>query len=111
MELTIYSLKTCDTCKKAIKALQAASHDITIVDVRADGVPIAVLEGLLAAHGPDAVVNKKSTTWRGLDDEQRARSPLTLLQANPTLLKRPVIIAGQSSHIGWGKDVQAALGV
>jgi len=29
--------------------------------------------------------------------------------AHPTLIKRPVIEANQAVHVGWAKDVQAAL--
>lgn len=108
MTLTIYALKSCDTCKKAIKALSAAGYDMTIVDVRADGVAVEDLTQWLATHGADLVVNKKSTTWRGLDEAERATDPLALLQAHPTLLKRPVIVAAETSYIGWSKDTQAA---
>lgn len=110
--LTIYALKSCDSCKKAIKALTAAGHAAAIIDVRADGVPTDVLTALLAVHGDAVLINRKSTTWRSLDEAARAESPLSLLQEHPTLMKRPVIIEGDNtSHVGWGKDVQAALGL
>ena len=111
MTITIYALKTCDSCKKAIKALSAAGHDHNIIDVRADGVAQEMLGQWLATHGADVVVNKKSTTWRGLNDAERAADPLALLKAYPTLLKRPVIIDGDKSYVGWGKEAQAAFGL
>ncbi len=107
--MRIYHLKTCDSCKKAIKALKDHSPDL--IDVRADGMPKDVLDALLAQHGPEMVVNRKSTTWRNLSDEDRARRPLDLLLENPTLMKRPVIAVDGKTYVGWGKDVQAALGV
>ncbi|MEK9926319.1 MAG: ArsC/Spx/MgsR family protein [Alphaproteobacteria bacterium] len=111
MTMTIYMLKSCDSCKKAIKALQAAGHDPVLVDVRADGVPKDHLAGWLETHGADVMINRKSTTWRGLDDAERQADPLALLMANPTLMKRPVIVADGTSYVGWSKDVQAALGL
>jgi len=102
----LYGLKTCDTCRKAIKALDGA----TFVDVRADGVPDAVLNAALAQFG-DALVNTRSTTWRGLDEAARATPPLDLLKAHPTLMKRPLIVDGDTMHLGWTKATQAALGV
>jgi len=111
MSTIIYALKTCDSCKKAIKQLSAAGHDLSVIDVRADGVPREKLAEWLAAHGADVVVNKKSTTWRNLSDDERATDPLDLLSAHPTLLKRPVTVSGETSHVGWGKDVQAHFGV
>jgi arsenate reductase len=46
-----------------------------------------------------------------LDEAARARPPLELLAEHPTLMKRPVIERDGSLHLGWAKDVQAALGV
>ena len=60
----------------------------------------------------DRLLNKASTTWRNLSDEDKAGAesdPAALLIANPTLIKRPVIEAGGEIHVGWKKDVQAAL--
>lgn len=105
--MRIYALKSCDTCKKAQKALGEAGHTPKVVDVRADGVSRAELERFHAAFG-DALVNTRSTTWRGLDDAERARNPIDLLVDHPTLMKRPVIDA-DALYLGWGKDVQAQL--
>ena len=44
-----------------------------------------------------------------LSDDERARDPLTLLAEHPTLMKRPLIDAGGTLHLGWGKDTQHAL--
>lgn len=112
--MKIHALKTCDTCKKAIKALTAAGHDPEITDVRADGIDAGALDRWIGAAGVEAVVNKRSTTWRGLTDDQRATAgtpegAATLILANPTLLKRPVIEADGAVYIGWSKDAQTAL--
>ncbi|WP_299687487.1 ArsC/Spx/MgsR family protein [uncultured Tateyamaria sp.] len=104
--MEIYGLKTCDTCRKAIKALPEARF----VDVRAEGVPDDVMAAARARFG-DALVNTRSTTWRGLSETERAGTPEALLAAHPTLMKRPLIVAGTEMHLGWTKDVQAALGV
>lgn len=103
--MTLYGLKTCDTCRKALKAL----NGVDFVDVRADGVPADVLALAHATFG-DRLVNKASTTWRGLSEDARARGPLELLRAHPSLMKRPLIVAADGTmYLGWGKDVQAAL--
>ncbi|MEL6564927.1 MAG: ArsC/Spx/MgsR family protein [Pseudomonadota bacterium] len=104
--MEIYGLRTCDTCRKAIKALPEARF----VDVRAEGVPDAVMARARAAFG-DALVNTRSTTWRGLSEADRATAPDALLAAHPTLMKRPLIVDGDAMHLGWTKAVQKALGV
>jgi len=51
MTLIVYHLKTCDTCRKAIKAMQAAGHRPELIDVRADGVPTFDLARFAKAVG------------------------------------------------------------
>ena len=102
----IYGLKNCDSCRKARKALPEADF----VDVRESGVPDDVLTRA-ETHFGEAFVNKRSTTWRGLSEEERKDAPLTLLRAHPTLMKRPLILVGDDLHLGWDKAVASALGV
>ena len=102
--MEIYGLKNCDSCRKAMKALPEAK----LCDVRADGVPEAVLAAALAEFG-EALVNTRSTTWRGLDEAARAEDPMTLLQAHPTLMKRPLIAVDKTLFLGWNSGVEQAV--
>jgi len=102
--MILYGLKTCDTCRKALKLLPQAKF----CDVRADGVPVVVLKSAYAQFG-DALLNTRSTTWRGLAEAERVGDPLDLLSKHPTLMKRPLIEINGQYHLGWGKDVQSAL--
>lgn len=103
--MQLYGLKNCDTCRKALKALPA----VDFVDVRADGVPPAVMQKAWEVFGM-ALVNTRSTTWRGLDEQERSMDPLSLLAAHPTLMKRPLIVRGDTMHLGWNKETHSALG-
>ncbi len=111
--MQVYALKNCDTCKKAIKALTEAGKDFAVTDVRADGVPSDLLADWVSALGADALVNRRSTTWRGLGEAEKAGSEgdgaVALMVQHPTLMKRPVIVDNGAVHVGWTKDVQAAL--
>lgn len=113
--MKIYHLKTCDTCRKAIKALRAAGIEPELHDVRADGLTRDKVTAMEAAVGFDALVNKKSTTWRGLDDAAKAglmrETAIDLLVEHPTLMKRPVIVRGTDYTVGWTKDVQRTYGL
>lgn len=105
-EMRIWGLKNCDTCRKAVKALEASGRAVEYVDVRADGVDAADLERFFAAFS-DALVNKRSTTWRGLSEGERAGDPVALLALHPTLMKRPVIEADGQLTLGWDAKTQA----
>lgn len=102
----MFSLKSCDTCRKALKDLRAAGLDPEVTDVRADGVSDSDLSAMWAALG-DSLVNRKSTTWRGLTEAERAGDPQALLAAHPTLIKRPVITDGTDWTVGWTAETRA----
>lgn len=87
-----------------------AFHDVEIIDVRADGVSDADRQAILTAFG-DAAMNTRSTTWRGLNEEERAKGADVLLAAHPTLMKRPVIEADGVWYQGWSAATKQALGV
>ncbi|MBV0912564.1 arsenate reductase family protein [Anianabacter salinae] len=106
--MTVYGLKTCDTCRKALAELRASGAEPGFVDVRADGLDAATLARFLDAFG-EALVNRRSTTWRGLSEAERAGDPATLLGAHPALMKRPVIDAGGRLFLGWSAETRAAV--
>lgn len=104
--MRLYGLKTCDTCRKALKSLP----DAEFVDVRAQGVPTEVLAQALERFG-DGLLNTRSTTWRGLDAAERARPVLDLMADHPTLMKRPLIDTGTEMYLGWTPRTRSALGI
>ncbi|KPP81611.1 MAG: glutaredoxin-dependent arsenate reducase ArsC [Oceanicaulis sp. HLUCCA04] len=116
MSLTVYGLKNCDTCRKAITALDEGGHKPAFVDIRAEPSVAGLIPGWITAVGEAKIINRASMTWRKLSDAQQARAddPATLaalLDEHRTLIKRPVIVSGDSVHVGWTKDVKAAFGV
>ena len=110
MNLTVLHLKNCDTCKKAIKALGEAGHSLTLIDVRQDGITPKELARIEKAVGFEALVNRSSTTWRGLDTHQKddltATKALALMAEFPTLIKRPVIDDGETITVGWNSEIE-----
>ncbi len=109
MQLDFYCLKNCDTCRKARRALEAAGHVLNVVDIRADGVPEAVLRAALKALGREAFLATRSPTWRKLDEAARGRDLVGLMLEYPVLMKRPLIIGEGHVSAGWSKEVQARL--
>ena len=113
--MKLYGLKNCDSCKKALKALQSAGQSseqlVEFIDLRATPIAAEQLQKWLDEHGDAVLVNRKSTTWRGLNDQARQQPVMALLMANPALIKRPVIVIGDNSFVGWTAEVQTALGL
>ena len=108
--MILYGIPTCDTCKKARKALEAAGHVVTFRDVRAEPLSDSEWAALLAAFD-DRLVNRTSTTWRGLSDWLKAAEADAQLRAYPTLMTRPVLREGDKMTLGWDAKAQTAWGL
>lgn len=101
---TLYGITNCDTVKRARAWLDDHGVAYSFHDFKKSGVPEAELDRWLAAPGWEALVNRRGTTWRRLDDATRASvvdtaSARAALLANPSLIKRPVV------NWGVGRDV------
>jgi len=100
---TIYHLKTCDSCRKIIKQFKAANIDFKAIDVRESPLSQQELSRFLEAFGWEALINRRSTTWRGLSENEKATAQdkaLQLLQMHPALMKRPVIESSAGLTLG-----------
>lgn len=105
--MILYGIPTCDTCKKALKALEAAGHDVTFRDIRKDPLSEVEIAQVVTEFG-SRIINKQSTTYRAFSDFLRESEPEAQIAAQPTVMKRPVIKA-ERWHLGWDADTQAAL--
>ncbi len=112
--LTVYGIRQCDTCRKALKWLEAEGVEHRFHDLRDDGLSREQVRAWLGSPLADALVNRRSTTWRGLTDQEKAaegKALEDLLLAHPTLVKRPVFErGGQVLAIGFKpEDLRAQL--
>nr|WP_109563788.1 ArsC/Spx/MgsR family protein [Jannaschia seohaensis] len=108
--MVLNGLKACDTCRKALKALQKAGKEAVLRDLREtppDAAEVARWRESLGA----GLLNTRSTTWRGLSEAERAEEPVALMVAHPALIKRPVVESGGALHLGWTPETRAALGL
>lgn len=106
--MILYGISTCDTCKKALKTLQAAGRKVTFRDVRATPLSEAEVTAMVHEFG-DRLINKQSTTYRAFNDFLKASEPEAQILSQPTVMKRPVIQDGTSWHLGWDSETEAHL--
>ncbi len=104
--MILYGISTCDTCKKAQKALAAAGHDVTFRDVRADPLTEAEIAEFITEFG-SRIINTQSTTYRGLSDWMKNSEAEQQLKEHPTLMKRPVIRHDGILTLGWDDAIAA----
>ena len=113
MALKLYGLKHCDSCKKAMKALEGAGKAFEFIDIRTNTDLDRKVPQWLEAVGAKTLVNTRSTTYRELSEDDKViangDTPGGVLINNPTLVKRPVIEDGDTVYVGWTKATEAAL--
>ncbi len=102
---TLYGIKNCDTVKKAQKYLTDKGVEFNFHDFRVEGIDEAMVNTFIQELGLDKVINKRSTTWKQLSQEQRGaldeQNAVSLCVENPTLIKRPVLKQNNTYHIGF----------
>lgn len=93
--LELYGITNCDTVKKARAWLLEQGIAHRLHDFKKSGVSSDQLRVWAQAVGQDRLLNRQGTTWRKLSPEQQASADessgaLALMQAQPSLIKRPV---------------------
>ena len=113
MALTVYGIPNCDKVRKARKWLEAEAIVHKFHNFKKQGLTVQTVQGWLAYQPLDILLNRRGTSWRKLSDTEKAITDeaqlVALMVANPSLVKRPVCVAGKTVTVGFSEDVQATL--
>jgi arsenate reductase len=110
---TLYGIPNCDTVKKA--RVWLAGHGVAheFHDYKKAGIDRARVEGWVAEHGWETVLNRAGTTFKALPDADKADlnagKAVDLMLAQPSMIKRPVLDLGGRTLVGFKPDAYAAL--
>lgn len=104
--ICMYGISNCDTVKKARAWLDGHGVAYEFVDFRKQPPSGALVATWIEALGRDRVVNRRGTTWRGLDPALQATAATdagaaAVLAAHPSAIKRPVVDTGRGLLIGF----------
>lgn len=96
--LHLFGIPSCDNVKKARAWFESKSVAYAFQDFKKNPLTHSQLQLWCKQVDWQALVNKKSTTWRNLDPATREqivdeRSACAVLLAYPSLVKRPVVWA------------------
>lgn len=109
----LYGIPNCDTVKKARRWLEEHSIDYRFHDFRADGLTDSQIKTWLKDLGVETLINKRSTSWKNLSENQRAtlddKTAVRLVAKNPTLIKRPLLETNGHRMVGFKADSYAEL--
>lgn len=105
MMTTLYGIKNCDTVKKARDWLAQQDIAYSFHDFRTDGLSQEQVARWIAELGLEALVNKRSTTWKELDEAIKAnfneQSAVAVIAKHPTLIKRPLLVTATQKQLGF----------
>ena len=108
MPTTIFGIRNCDTMKKARAWLDARGVDYRFHDYKVAGVDAGRLDRWIRELGWERVLNRAGTTFRTLPDSARegldAKRAIALMLAQPSMIRRPVLEAGDQLVIGFSPD-------
>ena len=101
--LKIYGIKNCDTVKKALKFLSSQSLPHEFIDFRENLISEDLYKTMEKAVGIELLINKRSTTYRSLTDNEKQNIDYELVSKYPTLIKRPVLIQNGDVMVGFSE--------
>ncbi len=114
MTLTVYGIKNCSSVKKALTILDNQQIPYDFFDFKKQEMTQELLDTFISEFGMDKVLNKRSTTWRKLSDEEKNAASIDdnaakdLMIAQPNLIKRPIILGQDKTKtvatIGFDHD-------
>ncbi|MEM5385280.1 ArsC family reductase [Paraburkholderia phymatum] len=111
----VYGIPNCDTVKKARVWLEEHGVEFEFHDFKKAGVNAPLVKGWLKDVSLDALLNRRGTTWRGLDDDVKASADseagaIALMIEKPSVIKRPVVVVdGRVKTLGFSADQYASL--
>lgn len=109
MTAVLYGIKNCDTVKKARAWLDQHHIEYRFHDFRSDGLELKQTQSWLQELGVDTLINKRSTTWKQLDEKTRSgitvSNAAALLTVQPTLIKRPLLDIGHQRFVGFSETM------
>ena len=107
--IQVYGIKNCDTVKKALVYLNDHDVNYQFIDFRKNPISQQVLIKMVESVGWELLINKRSTTYRSLSEEEKSNINYELVLKLPTLIKRPVLVQDENIMVGFSENQYAKL--
>lgn len=108
--MKLFGIPNCDTVKKARTWLTENGFDYEWHDFKKQGLGAEQVQAWIDAIGWEPLINKQGTTWRKLDDATKASvvdadSAIAIMLANPSVIKRPVLVTETLTQVGFKPEL------
>ena len=107
--VTLYTSPSCTSCRKAKAWL--AEHDIPFKErnIFSDNMTLDEIKEILrmTEDGTDEIISTRSKVFQELEvdfDQMPLKDLIDLIQENPGILRRPIIIDEKRLQVGYNED-------
>ncbi|QDP39793.1 transcriptional regulator SpxA [Radiobacillus kanasensis] len=107
--VTLYTSPSCTSCRKAKAWLE--EHDIPFRErnIFSESLTLDEIKEILrmTEDGTDEIISTRSKVFQSLDvnfDQLPLKDLFNLIQENPGLLRRPIIIDEKRLQVGYNED-------
>lgn len=107
--VTLYTSPSCTSCRKAKAWLE--EHDIAYQErnIFSDMLSLDEIKEILrmTEDGTDEIISTRSKVFQKLDvdfDQMPLKDLIHIIQANPGILRRPIIIDEKRLQVGYNED-------
>jgi arsenate reductase len=111
--VVIYGIKNCDTMKKARAWLDSHAVAYDFHDYKTAGIDEATLKSWVRDVGWEILLNRAGTTFRKLAEKDKVsldeKKAIALMSAQPSMIKRPVLLTGKKITVGFKPESYAGL--
>ena len=104
--IIIYGIPNCDTVRKALAWLNQHGIAYHFHNLKTEGISTQRLQAWVGQVGWEKLLNRKGTTWRRLPAHLQtavsdAASAQALMQAQTSIIKRPVVEGASELIVGF----------
>lgn len=112
--MKLYGIPNCTSIKKARTWLEERGQVYEFHDFKKLGTSRELLQGWIDQTGWETLLNRQGTTWRKLDAATQAgivdaESAMALMQAQPSIIKRPVLDKDGRIFVGFKPELYESL--
>ncbi len=109
MGVTLFTSPSCTSCRKAKAWLEEHDIEYTERNIFSEPLNIDEIKQILrmTEDGTDEIISKRSKVYQQLDLDLESlplRRLYELIQENPGLLRRPIILDEKRLQVGYNED-------
>ncbi|MED1202521.1 transcriptional regulator SpxA [Heyndrickxia acidicola] len=107
--VTLYTSPSCTSCRKARTWLEENNIEYTERNIFSEPLGLEEIKEILrmTEDGTDEIISTRSKTFQKLNvdvDTLPLQELYTLIQQNPGLLRRPIILDEKRLQVGYNED-------